>query len=182
MSNTETNPTADNSQLVWGLAKIATGGGIIGAIWYFSPLPLMDIVMFWLVAIMPILGILMGLNIISSGTIELIWNGKLKERVNQKMAEMRATEEVLVKALTENEKTIALKAAEIRDREAAEVRAAQAQAQPATHAETPRKTRTPRARTVEAVQVEKVAEGTMVRKARRPKDQPTVEEAPTVVQ
>lgn len=78
----------ETSQLVRGIGAFLIGAGIIGAaIWYFGA----DFIQMALIVALPLLIIFVGLRFISWGTLQLIWNGELKEKVTAYMTALEAT-------------------------------------------------------------------------------------------
>lgn len=79
------NVGADTPKLVRSIGGIIIGLGIIGAVvWWFGS----DFVMMALYIALPVLIIAVALQLISWSTVQLVWNGELKERVNAYMADM----------------------------------------------------------------------------------------------
>jgi len=79
------NVGADTPKLVRSIGGIVIGLGIIGAVvWWFGS----DFVMMALYIALPVLIIAVALQLISWSTVQLVWNGELKERVNAYMADM----------------------------------------------------------------------------------------------
>lgn len=69
----------ETSQLVKSIGMMLLGGGIIAAtVWYFG----VDMIVMALYIALPLLCLLVGFRLISSGTLQLIWNGELAERVD----------------------------------------------------------------------------------------------------
>jgi hypothetical protein len=70
--------TIETSQLVRAIGAIVLGMGILGlTIWWFGS----DFIVMALYIALPLLIIFVGLRLMSYGTLQLIWNGELKERV-----------------------------------------------------------------------------------------------------
>lgn len=80
--------TVETSQLVRAIGAIVLGLGILGlAIWWFGS----DFIMMALYIALPLFVIFVGLRLMSYGTLQLIWNGELKERVTTYLAALEAT-------------------------------------------------------------------------------------------
>ena len=70
--------TIETSQLVRAIGAIILGLGVIGlAIWWFGA----DFIMMALYVALPIFIIFVGFRLMGYGTLQLIWNGELKDRV-----------------------------------------------------------------------------------------------------
>jgi hypothetical protein len=78
------------NNIVMGLGKIALGTGFIGLVWMVSPIPIMELIQFGLLVTLPIIGLAAALGLISHGTVQMIWNKELTERVNKFVKEKRA--------------------------------------------------------------------------------------------
>lgn len=77
----------ETSQLVRGIGAFIIGAGIIGAvIWYFGA----DFIQLALLIALPVLLIFVGLRFMGWGTLQLIWNGELKEKVNAYLVALEA--------------------------------------------------------------------------------------------
>jgi hypothetical protein len=69
----------ETNQLVKSIGMIVLGGGILFAVWYLIPT---EVITAALYLALPLLLIAVGLRLISSGTLQLVWNGELAERVD----------------------------------------------------------------------------------------------------
>ena len=79
--------TIETSQLVRGIGAIVLGLGLLGlAIWWFGS----DFIVMAMYIALPLLVIFVGLRLMSYGTLQLIWNGELKERVTSYLTSLEA--------------------------------------------------------------------------------------------
>jgi hypothetical protein len=78
----------ETSQLVRGIGAIILAAGIIGLlVWQFGGAELLNLLLF---VVLPVLAVLAALRLVSWGTLQLIWNGALEEKVNMYMQGLRA--------------------------------------------------------------------------------------------
>lgn len=84
MEETETNG------MVIGLGEILLGSGLLLFIWLLSPIPLLELLQWALMVLLPIFGIACAVGLISHGSLAVIWNKQLFDRVRKYVDERRA--------------------------------------------------------------------------------------------
>jgi hypothetical protein len=79
-----------NSKLAIGLAYVLVGSGTIATIVFLSPVPILELLNVGLYIILPILGLMFCLGLISLGTAKMIWNMGLRDEVEARYLQMKA--------------------------------------------------------------------------------------------
>ena len=83
----------ETSGIVIGIGEIILGSGILLAVWMLSPVPILELLQIALLIFLPIAGILAAVGLISHGSVRMIWNQQLADKVNGYVEQKRAATE-----------------------------------------------------------------------------------------
>ncbi len=90
--NTNTETPAAFNNAASGLAAMLVGLGLLGTVLYFTVVPLLDLAIFALYWILPLVAIAAALGLISIGTVNsfkaMFTSGAFKERVDHWMTKL----------------------------------------------------------------------------------------------
>lgn len=75
--------------LAWSIASILAGGGIIALLNYMSPIPLIELALWFTYVLIPLALLGFAVGLISWGTLTAMFNPGLRQRVNHYTGEMR---------------------------------------------------------------------------------------------
>lgn len=67
--------------VAFSIAKVIAGSSILGLVFWLSPIPLVELLSFFLFWLLPVLLIASALGLISSGTLAAIWGGTFSKRI-----------------------------------------------------------------------------------------------------
>ena len=92
-SNIENNAV---NELAWNIAQVVMGMGLIGLVVWLCLVPLMELLNWFLLVWVPILGILVGTGLVSMGTYngikDIVMKGGFVERVKAHREDIKSKE------------------------------------------------------------------------------------------